>query len=133
MPCSPLIGPTPCLYPSLHSSESLSYEDEPEVHPVAKRVLFAPDLSRHGDEPEEEEERSPSANHSLMFEGEEREPFPLSEEASEGSVTSEAHFPSNTRLDQALEHEDILEAQSVVVSLKGLQKGYASCGLLSLK
>lgn len=125
VPHSPQIDPTPCVYPSLHSSQFLSYEDEPDdIHPVAKRVLFASDLSRHGDGPRQEE--IASANHPPLLscdEGEEREPFavlPLSGNDSEGSVTSEAHHSRfNACLDQALEHEDILEAQALVVSLKG--------------
>lgn len=120
MPHSPQIDSTPRVYPSLHSSEFQSCgEESDEVQPIAKRVLFASDFGRHGDEPEEESDGVPSSRRPSLFsrdDGEGREPFAPLSSTSKSSVTSEAYFPSDSRLDEALEHED---AHALVVSLQG--------------
>lgn len=101
VPSSPQIGPTPCDYPSLHSTQFLSDENEPcRPPPKAKRVLFDVDGSEEG------ERGFPTAIGSLVpWEG--REPYAAVPFADRNDVISEAHS-STASLDQALEHHNSL-------------------------
>lgn len=133
VPVSPQIGPTPCDYPSLHSSQACygeqskvpsqeegeeGEEGRGEVHPKTKRVLFASDL---WDEEGEERGDYPSTHHPPLLPCIEGEGPVTLLPFSQRSIPSEAHgIPSEAHssdacLDQTLEQEDILGAHAALV------------------